>query len=449
MKGMKHRRPKANRRYLLPLALKNLTRYWRRTLITSLALALGLMLYILIDSLLQGAELESERNLIRYETSSAKVMRTELWDDYDRLPIDQVIEEPAPILGLLREDGIAATPRILFPAELVVHRDPYPEDGAVHTRVYAIDPTQDDMVFPFGSVVLAGRYLRPGEDGVLLGSWLAENLGAEVGYPLTLVTRTRRGFRQTVDVEVVGIIECPNPAINRTGVFLPLDTADLYLQMDGAITEIGLQLEASNLFDQATSKLRAQLGRLGIALPTQFDRRLEEVTLSLATVAPNLQLIDWRELAADYVSLAQAKSSRSGIILFLVFIIAAVGVSNTMLMALFERTRELGMMRSLGMPRAHIRILLLIEAAGIGLIGAVGGVILGALVNIPLVNRGFDYSRFVRDLDFGYRVAIFYGTWDITTFILAFVIAIAIAIGVAFFPTRRALRLNIPACLRQ
>ena len=423
---------KPSSRYLVPMALKNLLRYGRRTFITSLALAVGLMFYIALDSFLKGAELESERNLIRYETGTAKIMRPELWDDYDRLPIDQVIEDPERVIELLRANNIVAVPRIVFPAELIVYRDPYPEDGSLLVQVFAIDPARDNGVFPYEGTVVDGRYLKPGEDGVLLGSWLADNLGAEVGYPLTLVTRTRNGYRQTVDVEVVGIIECPNPPINRSGVFLPLDTADLYLQMDGAITELGLLPD-----------------RAGLDSPAQLDSRLDDLSLTLAGATPNLQLLKWQELAASYVAIAETKTSSTGIILLLIFIIAAVGVSNTMLMTVLERTRELGMMRSLGMPRRHIRRMLLIEAAGIGFLGALGGVILGALVNLPLVNVGVDYSSFTRELDIGYRTSIFHGTWDISTFVGAFLIGIILSVVVAFFPTRRALRLDIPASLRQ
>ena len=118
-------------------------------------------------------------------------------------------------------------------------------------------------------------------------------------------------------------------------------------------------------------------------------------------------------------------------------------------MSVFERIRELGMMRAMGMKNRSIRSLFLMEAAGIGFIGSLGGVLLGAIVNLFLVNKGIDYSETMESGDMGYRIsAIAYGTWDPSTFVTAFVIGTVMAILVAWLPTRRALKLDIPVCLR-
>ena len=103
--------------------------------------------------------------------------------------------------------------------------------------------------------------------------------------------------------------------------------------------------------------------------------------------------------------MAAMKSTGSRIILFLVFVIAAVGITNTMLMAVFERIRELGMMRAMGMSDRQIRLSFLLEAGGIGLIGAVGGLIFGALVNWPLVEWGWDFTPMLKQMDIGYRIS--------------------------------------------
>jgi ABC-type lipoprotein release transport system permease subunit len=157
----------------------------------------------------------------------------------------------------------------------------------------------------------------------------------------------------------------------------------------------------------------------------------------------------WREIAADYVALAQAKTAGSSVILFLVFVIAAVGVSNTMLMAVFERVRELGMMRALGMNERDVRRLFLIEAAGIGLIGAVLGVALGVLGNWLMTEYGIDYRWMFRNMDVGYRSAGYVrAAWHPAAIVQAFVIGVAMAVGVSWISTRRILRFSIPDSLR-
>lgn len=419
--------------FLLKLAVRNLMRHRRRTVITAVAIGAGLGIYIFLDAFLLGAELESQRNLVWYETSSARVYDQGYWEERATHPLDIAIEEPEQVLALLEGMEIPAAPRTVFSGELVVFHDPYPEDGSARITAYAIDPRRDDDVFRLRGGVTRGRYLEAGEEGVLLGAWLAEDLGAEVGYPLTLITRTREGFYQTIDLEIVGIVNTPNPVINRTGLFVPLETADFYLQMDGAVTEVNMQFGG------------AVVRGGGEALV----RRAREVEEQLASVAPETELFSWRELAADYLALAETKQSGSGVILFLVFVIAAVGVSNTMLMSVYERTRELGMMRALGMRDREIRLTFLLEAGGIGLIGALFGSLLGLLLTMFIVYVGIDYGWILREMDVGYRLAgVIRGAWNPQAFLNASLVGIILAMVISLVPTRRALRMEVTEALR-
>lgn len=411
---------------VFPLAMKNLSRYRRRTIITASAVAIGLALYIVLDGMLLGLEKESERNLIWYETSSARVMTEEYWQDRDRLPLDESIAEPRRVIRRLDEAGIPATPRIVFSGELVVYEDPYPSSGSMRTQLYGIDPRTDNDVFRLRETVSDGRYLEPGENGALMGAWLAEDLGAEVGFPLTVLTRTREGYYQTIDLEIVGIVNAPNPVINRKAVYLPYDIAALYLQMEDRATEIDMSFQATGDYEEQLATARA------------------------ATGAENDELVvkGWRELAADYVALAKTKTQGSSMILFLVFVIAAVGVSNTMLMAVFERTRELGMMRALGMSERDVRLLFLIEAAGIGLIGAALGVGVGVMGNWLMTQYGIDYRWMFRTMDVGYRSAGYVrSAWHPEAIMQAFFIGIILAVAVSWVSTRRILKFSIPDSL--
>ncbi len=414
-------------KFLVILALKNLSRYRKRTIITAAALAFGLGMYIFMDSMLVGAEIDSERNLIWYETTSARIMHENYWEEKDSLPLKYALDNTEELLVKLKEEGIPATPRTVFSGEIIMMKDPYPEDGSMFTKIFAIDPTTDENVFEFKKTIESGRYLKPGEDGVMLGSWLAEDIGAEVGFPLTIITRGRDGYQETIDVEIVGIINCPNPYINRASLFIPLDIADYYLAMDGGVTEIDLKYKDYKKAETISIELEKKLGK----------------GLNGWVILP------WQILARDFVMLAQSKKGGSSIFLLLVFVIAAVGVSNTMLMAVFERERELGMMRAMGMKDSQVKAAFFIEAAGIGLIGSVFGIILGIGLDFWLVNYGIDFSYLMREMDAGYRIAgMFYGAWNFGTMVKALIIGILMTIVVAYFPIKRGLKLEITECLR-
>jgi len=414
-------------KFILQLAAKNLMRYKRRTAITAVAIAFGLMMYVFVDSLLVGAELESMRNLRWYETASLRVYDSAYWEDRYFLPLDASIEKAQEILDLLKAEGITATARTSFAADMILYQDDFGEDGNMSVQVTAINPDTDFDVYRFEDTLIEGRFLESGEmDGIVLGSWFAEDIGAKVGYWVTLVTRGKGGFYEAFDMEVVGIINCPNPNVNRSLVMMDIQAADLYLAMDGSVSSIDIVLgEKSNL-----------------------NEVVQSLQPKLQAIDADLTLYTWEDLARDYLAILGAKQGGTGMILFLVFIIAAVGVSNTMLMAMYERMRELGMMRALGMRDRDILLAFLFEAGGIGLLGSVVGILLGCLANLYLVNVGFDFGFMFRDMDIGFRIQnVMRGAWSIPTLIKAFASGIVLSMLVAFLPIRRALKLDIPTCL--
>lgn len=412
-------------KFLFSLAFKNLTRYKRRTLITASAIAFGLMMYIFIDSMLMGAEHESVRNLKWYETASARILNDQYWENRFEKPLDLNIPNPDRIIDTLDQNKITATKRISFAGDLILNKEDFGEDGNMPVSVVAIDPARDFDVFQYKNTLEEGRFLKPGEDAVVMGSWMAEDIGAKVGYWITVVARGNGGFYEAMDLKIVGIVNCPNPNVNRTLVMMPFDTASDYLGMDGAATEINIKLPDNADVDSEVGRIQKMVN------------------------GDHLTVMSWRAMAVDFLALAEAKRGGSGMILFLIFIIAAVGISNTMLMAIFERTRELGMMRSLGMSDSRIRAAFMLEAAGIGIIGSLMGVILGLGADYFIVEKGLDFTWMLRDMDMGYRIqGVFRGEWNPATMIKAFFTGVFISSLVAWFPTRRALKMDIPSCLR-
>lgn len=408
------------------LAWKNLFRHGRRTIITAAALAFGLMVYVFVDSMLRGIEVETEKNLILYETGAAQVIPDGYLEERDLRPLNYTIESPQEVEAKLEAVGLRAAARTVFTGELVVFKDPFPEDGSVQIVGYGIDPEDDGDVYRIADSISAGRFLESGEDEAVLGGWLAEDIGAQVGFPITIVTRTRDGFYQTMELTVVGIATTPNPVVNRNSVFISRDTVDFYLEMDGAVTEIAVAGKLTGVDEQLTSEMKTDLAGF-----------------------PGLNVVAWDRLAADYIAIAEAKQSGSSTVLFFVFIIAAVGVSNTVLMSVMERRREIGMMRAMGFRDREIKSLLLLEAAGIGVIGAVIGLILAATANYFLVTKGIDYGGLLRDMDVGYRITgVLYGVWNISMFINAFIAGVVMTVITALVPVRRALKTTIVDSLR-
>ncbi len=412
-------------KFAFQLAMKNLFRYKRRTFITAIAISFGLSMYLIVDSLLLGIEQESIRNLLWYETSSIRIHTKKHWQERQSYPLEQGIQQPEKVMRILKDNGWTATERTMFAGDMILYSEDFGEDGNMSVLVTAINPETDNEVFHFEDTLIDGRLLTTSdEEGVLIGSWFAEDVGAEVGYWITLVTRGNGGFFGAVDLKIVGILNCPNPNVNRTLLMMNKKGADSLLGMEGSVTEIDIRLPIDDDVDEAVEKLQQLLDG-------------------------NLEARSWKVLAKDYLAAMKAERGGTAIILFLVFLIAAVGISNTMLMAMYERTRELGMMRALGMKDSQILLSFLFEAGGIGMIGATIGLGLGALGNFYMVNIGIDFGFVMRDMNLGYRIQnIVRGSWNLRSFVVTFGSGIGLSMIVAWLPIRRALKMDIPTCLR-
>lgn len=415
---------------LLKFAFKNLTRHKRRTMITASALAFGLMLFILMDSLLKGAYNESTRNLIEIETGDGKIMSREAFKDLQFLPLGNRVEKPDELITLIDKLGGNGVKRVNINAEMIYTKEYFDKAGSSNVLFTAVDLENDNRVFDvFHSKYLVdGRFFEPGTDEIVLGAWLADDIGAEVGDFVTLSLRTAAdgddpGYEQTIDAEIVGLINVPSPAVNRKVVYYPLDIADYSLDLRGSVTEIAVKIPLGDTINTFKEKIQKNLDS-------------------------DISFYSWRDLSRDYLALVETKSGASSIILFLVALIAIVGITNTMLMTINERQRELGMMRALGMRNSEIRSAFILEAAGIGIVGAFVGIVLGVLVNIPLVNTGIDMSTYFRDMDLGYRLSsVMKGQWSINTIVISLISGVLLTVLVAVAPTGKAIKKSIPDCI--
>ena len=396
--------------FLLLLASRNLARHRRRTVITMLALAFSIAVLIFMDSMLRGIDEESQRNLVWYETGSGKVVTRAQHDDLDQVALKHELVDYRRLASALADLGIANTPRISFVGEMFFG------EGSLPIRLIAIDPATDGVVFRLQDTLLAGsEYLESGSPGLILGAWMTDDLGIALGDLVEVRTRTRHGAMQVLELELVGMLLSPNPTINRGVGFLPLDVG------------------------------RPVAVPAGSFLSHQIDR----VNAMLAQELPGLVALGWPRLARDYLAMMESERSSSVLLLVLVFVIAAVGISNTMLIAAYERIREFGMMRALGMDDTAIRATMVFEAGFIGCLGSLCGLLLGAVATFCLVKWGIDMSGFYGDVSIGYRVtAVFRGAWNPGTMAIAVVFGVLASMVIALLPARRALRLDIVQCLR-
>ncbi|MDI6871055.1 MAG: ABC transporter permease [Bacillota bacterium] len=404
------------------LALRNLWRHKRRTILTGVVVAFGVLLFSAFDSLLLGFEEDSLRNLVQYESGEVSVHARGHWEKREELLLDRTIPGAQQLAGRLRRlEGVrGVTPQLVFNAAV--------NTGAEESPVKAIgtDPASDETVLNLRQAVKAGRYLRAGENEALLGRELAKLMDLKVGDTFTLVLRTQRTTFEALDLEVVGLLGSSSPAVNQ-GVYLPLDVAQEATGLPGAATQVLVRGEHG-------------FHRLG-GLPA----RLREETQHIG----DLEVKTWVDWSGDYLAHAQADRQNMKVILGIVGVIAALGVVNSVLLAGMERSREIGTLKALGMTERQITRLFMLEGMGIGLFGGLLGVILslGAVAYLTLV--GIDYSQLTTEYDFGMAVeGLMRGVWNWPSIFGAWVFGAAFSFLVSYWPSRRSARLDPAVVLR-
>jgi len=405
------------------LALKNLDRYKKRTLITASTIAFGIMALIITDGLLTGISQQSDNNLIQFETGSAQIRTQKSWDEKDYLLIRNAIEDPEPIQQELKAWGIQATGRTDFLGEMILR------EGGIQTRFTALNPETDGQVFDLERYVVEGEWLTQNPFGIVMGAWLAQDLDLKTGDFITIRTRAKNGNLQTLDLKITGLLNSPHGSINRGQVFLSSHLADEQLLMRGSVTSF---------------VIRYPMGK-------DLDLKLHEKINSLiqSQIQKDLVFLDWRILGQEALEIAAAKSKGTSALLFMIILIAAVGIINTMLMAVYERIRELGTLQALGLSPGHILSLIIFEAGGIGLLGSFAGALMGTAVNIYFIFQGLDFSFISRNMDIGYRISgQIFSSWNWGTVVGAILLSTFLAMGSALIPARKALSLEITACLR-
>ena len=417
-------------KFIIRFAFKNIWRYKRRTIITFVSISIGIAAFVLMDSMLKGFHYESVRNFIDYESGHLKIYNKEFYDemiDEGFLLLDKNIDNHEKVEKLVTTKNVFAAPRLAFSARLVNEEI----GGERPFTVIGIDPEKDSKVYKLPEVILSGRFLKQGENGIIMGRIGAEKMEVELGDTLTILTRTKHDTYQAISVDVVGIIDPPNPNINRGFAYIPLDIANVDLDMAGSVTEVALRARNDDV-----------------------DEQLHELVDTLRNAGlSQLQVVSWQELGKDWLTLSRSKMAGSYTLILVVFIIAAVGIINTMLMSVFERIQEIGMMRALGMRDGEVLWSFIFEGGAIGFFGAIFGVFIGLILNSYLIYHGFDWSSMMgamKDMDIGYRVMmnVVKGVWNPGSFIFAFLFSIIVPALISIYPSRKAIKMEITQALR-
>ena len=400
--------------FFLKMALKNLSRHKRRTVITALIIAFAILIYILTEGLMIGMTNMSFNNIINLESGHLQVANQDYWDDRRELPLRDLITPSAELESELEktEGFVALTERLNFSVNLNNGIDELPVTGV------GIDLGQDSQVFELDQHLVEGRMPEPNSREVIMGAKLAELMDFKLGDYAIMLIRTEEKTFNTIDGEIVGLFNTPHPSLNESNVFISLATAQKSLNIEDKISQYVLRLEDQNQAEKAAVGLSQRLGA-------------------------KLNAYSWKDAAESLVTMLEMQAIETQVILAIILTMAAVGIVNTVILSALERMEELGMMKALGMHQREIVYTFMGEAAGIGIIGGIMGIIMGS-IGLWIFNFfGLDISSLTAggDITYGFPLSgTIYLGWELSSFVFVFVYGVSISVLASIFPALWAAR---------
>src|SRR5262245_49918858 len=285
-----------------------------------------------------------------------------------------------------------------------------------------VDPDKEADLSSFVNIIDGKDLSKRQASGAILGKGLAAGVGARPGDSLTILSTTRHGSINAAEVVVRGIFESGSKEFDDRALKVPLPLVESLLDSEGAVQSLVIVLDQT----EHTALVRERLEAL------------------FAEHQLDLELKTWEDLALRYHQVRNLFQNIFQVVTIIVSVIAVLGVANTMTMAVFERTREVGTIMAIGTKRRGVVALFLTEGFLLGVLGGLLGLAVGlglakliSIHGIPMApppgsTRGFIASIWVIPQVLG----------------LAFTLSLLTALLSSFYPAFRASRLNVVEALR-
>ena len=352
----------------IKLAWRNMWRNWRRTSIALVAIVLGLVLLLLLNSVIKGSDQAIFGNAVKVYGGAVQVHAPGYRVKANRMPLLPLENPEGVVQAALAQPTVIAAAQRIHTGGIIANGD---ESRPV--AITAIQPSVEAPVSVQAANVAQGRFLTDGEgDAIFIGRGLAEEIGATVGDRVTLLGHSKYESMRQRTVTIVGIYDLGSRDLEKSTAFITLEEAQSLFNLNDQATEVAVSLAGVN--DEAA------------------------VIPALQAALPGYEVDSWKTLKPELSETMATKQVFVEIIGLIVIMIASIGILNLQLMAVFERTREMGVLAALGMKGRQIMALFLAEGTLIGVVGAVIGCLAGVGLVLLIRQAGGIYFGFTSGL---------------------------------------------------
>ncbi len=346
------------------MAWRNIWRNTRRTAIATIAIVLALVLIIIWDGFLQGFDQAVHGNSVRLYGGNIQVHALGFRDKARRLPLIPLDDADEVVQAIQGTPEVVAVAKRINTGGLISS-----PEGSYPVMISGIEPEIEAPINLMAENIGQGRFLTlEDSDGIVIGQALAELLDVTIGDRVTLLGRRMDESMRHSTMTVVGIYDLGTKEAEKITVLITLPAAQTLYNLRDQETEVAISLQA--------------VGQENLLIP------------ALQADLPNYEVDSWVTLRPEIEEVMALEDAFLGIFGLIVLLIASIGILNLMLMAVFERTREMGVLQALGMKGRQLMGLFVMEGMMVGAVGAVVGCILGWLSILLLAQVGIDLSSY-------------------------------------------------------
>ncbi|NOT36624.1 MAG: ABC transporter permease [Saprospiraceae bacterium] len=396
---------------LVVMAWRNIWRHKARSLVIMMSITLGLLAGIAVLALYEGMLVSRIRTVIDEETGHIQLHHPNFSDENES---KFIIGDTTEIFKILRN-----IPEIIqINKRTLVNGMMSTPTGTAGVQVFGIDTATEFSYSSLKQKIKEGNDLTSYKrNQVIIGKKLADKMKLKIGSKLVLMFNDTTNNLVSSAFRVSSIYQSTNAPVDERLIYVSGSELSELLGLPGQIHEIGLKLNDDKAVDLVASKLKSLL--------------------------PNLKVETWKEISPETEFMVKTVDSYSYIILIIIMIALAFGILNTMLMAIMERTREIGMIAALGASRIRIFFLVLLETVFLTLGGAPLGLLIGWLLSVYFNKNGLNLSGMGEDVlsSFGFKVII-YPSFPAEKLLPVLIIVVVTALLSSIIPALKAINMK-------
>lgn len=399
------------------ISWRNVWRNKKRSLAMIMAIAVGLWGAVMTLGITNGMMAERQRTTIEQHISHIQIHNPEFLKDDN---IRNHIEKPEALFTTLD-----AAPEVkAYSARTMVSGMLATTTLTTGVQLIGVDAAMEDQTTDIESNIIEGRYLDvEGRNLLLIGQTLADKIKAQVRSRVVLTFQDEHNEIISAAFRVCGIYRTSNTTFDERKVYLRQSDLLAQLGADYMVSEVAVVLDAMEETERLSASLRASF--------------------------PELEVRSWSEVSPELGYMNEMFGVMMFIILLIILLAVAFGLVNTMLMAVYERIQEMGMLMAVGMNRRKVFGMILLETSFLTLLGAAGGLLLGGItlqligesgINLALV--GGDSMQYM-----GFS-SVIYPTLEPSFFVTLTLMVAATALCSALIPALRVMKLKPAEAVR-